>query len=257
MNQEIPAALRFPGPPDDDGDESIADHVRAILAWRDRVEHALRNERAALPQHLTDRAVALMLRILTPTPSEPAPLYSSPYRLRPFPAPVAPDRQGQDELMKWRAGFSDFLADIWDVINTPAYNHRECGAMRRFLRPPDADRRCSSCLALLPEQQRHESRHVCPMFAYITANWPDFKQRAATSRSHASPADQNNADRFAAVLASSPPFDGLSILAFVIGVVLGIFALAAPASAPRLLVAGLGLAMVIVSALIHNGKHRR
>lgn len=294
MDRELPDALRFPVPwGPQASDEQLAESVRAIVAWRDRVEHALRHERAALPVELTDRAVARMLQILTPTPCEHMPLFrlvdSSPRlsldHMQPFPATVDLDRHTLYDLMQWRADFIEYL----DVVDTPAHRHRDCGALKQFLGPPDADQRCFSCLALLSERRYGRSYHVCLLHEYVTATWPRHEgtspaaetptaELPATEPPTADPrvtwprtrpavqALNTTTDRFTSILAGAKPERDLDrranagperdldlvYIALAVGVLLCIFATLAPASSPRLLVAGLGLAMLLVAVLLRR-----
>jgi hypothetical protein len=179
MEDWIPGRLRFPAPPPGGAtasDEQVGTFVDAVLAWRDAVEHAIRHERASLPDRLTDRAAALMLELLHREDRDP--ITDSPYLIRPFPASVARTRWSYYDLMRWRVGFADMVSDIWDVVGEPAYDMKECAVLETFLHPVDIEQRCHSCLEVFPAARRHCSAHDCSMFAYITAHWDGLAARA-------------------------------------------------------------------------------
>lgn len=154
----FPDALRFPAPPQGDGEapaRQYAAFVAAVQAWRGRVVAALRHERDTLPDTLTDEAAGYLLSCLDPE----APVGLG--HIVPFPEGLTEDRRGHERALLWRDWLVGLLYGKWTSGDSQIRTSRDERVVRQFMRPPDGGDRCSLCLRqFVTREERWQ--HTCP-----------------------------------------------------------------------------------------------
>jgi hypothetical protein len=101
----------------------------------------------------------------------------SPYSIDAFPAGALssgrkPVLAAVLEILRWRAGFNDYLADVWDLLGEPELDLYECMAIGTFLHPANQAGLCGNCLTEFEPDQRHPDQHGCLLLAHVRAKWP-------------------------------------------------------------------------------------
>jgi hypothetical protein len=158
----------------------LRSYLSECSQWRDRLQTWLHSgDFAPASKVLTSRRAALYLyHFLKPAWTEPeleAGL-RSPYSVAPFPidaleGPLDP-RESVLEILRWRAGFVDWISDIWDVAGEPELDLFECRAIERFLTPADVQNPCIFCLKPLAEDESRHYGSECPLLLHVRAKWP-------------------------------------------------------------------------------------
>lgn len=227
----FPDRLRFPAPPIEGlgaSDRALGAFVKAVLVWRRRVVAALRKQRDALPDTLTDLAASYLLSALSPE----LPLVSS-WTPR-FPADVEANRRGCTKVLKWREWFVTSLHNArTEEENRRILTSREERVLRQFMRPPDGDPRCSLCLAPYSRAGKQWA-HRCPTLD------GSADPESATSGPGAIRSDL------------APSMSRTPTIALVIGgCLLLCVAVFVPATAPQGVVAGLGALAVAVGIFLY------
>lgn len=122
--------------------------LRRVAAWRPEAGAALA---AGSGPPMSDGLRDVLLQALGSRP--PRTLAGYPYRLGCYPGsggqPVAALRQ----VLLWRAGVVDFLADVWDTLGPSQFAMQECAEATRIFQPADrTEADCLLCLGRLPAE---------------------------------------------------------------------------------------------------------
>ena len=95
------------------------------------------------------------------------PTVSTAYLVGRFPPLRSPATAHALDVLVWRSGIVDYLADAWDTIGSGAFEMRECALVIDEVLTPRSARRptCPDCLQPLPEDTREAGRHAldCPI----------------------------------------------------------------------------------------------
>lgn len=152
-----PPPPRFPAPPESVW--SLADPVGAVSflhaagEWSIELGDWLR----AGPPALSPALRGMLLGLLEQRGDAASGLRSFPRS-----AVADPSPESAAAVLMWRRSVLDYLADVWDVIGEPRFEHTECAAATEALLPADAADRCLSCLLRLAPAERADHWHVCP-----------------------------------------------------------------------------------------------
>jgi hypothetical protein len=150
---------------------AAAAFLDSVEAWRAATLTQLTQRSAG--DHLSPSMVRLLRHVLDADPGAADPL---PPRLGRFPDLARPGTSALADaraVLLWRAALVDFLADVWDVIGTPAYDLPDCAAAERRLLPHttdghDTDERDICRICLEPLARRDDAAgyvvhdHRCP-----------------------------------------------------------------------------------------------
>lgn len=173
-----PDELRFPAPPTGGptaGSSSIIEFLGAAAAWRVAVSRHLASGEHAL----TARASARLAAELAEAGGFPSAAL----------AHIRTPRRSLLAVTTWRAGFHDYLSDVWDVIGAPELELDECNALLAYLRPV-GPARCGLCLEHFPPEQMHVTKHACPMFGHVASTWLERAKAAGQAPPDATSLDE-------------------------------------------------------------------
>jgi hypothetical protein len=184
-----PQNLRFPKPSfridepvgSEPFEANCANYLTQVLEWRDRVLRAVPTAEEPAEQYgLSTRARLTLVQFLRSewSSEDQVSAAMSPYNVHAFPAETAGAERCASarvlEMLRWRAGFVDYLSDVWDVIDEPALTPDECWTVGAFLRPINAELLCSFCLTPFEGDAIHPDNHRCVILGHVRAKWPPF-----------------------------------------------------------------------------------
>jgi hypothetical protein len=187
----LPSEARFPKPlfridqslfDSPPPDQVISSYLEQIRSWRTAVLEFLSGLTTA-PAHEEDapspRARAAMAMHLQSSWDDRITMAAtnSPYSIRPFPIKALQSTSNVTlgvlmEVLCWRAGFLDYVSDVWDVFGEPELDQYECGALESFLTPLDSKRLCTFCLTQFEVDKAHPDLHNCLLVGHVRSKWP-------------------------------------------------------------------------------------
>lgn len=156
---------------------NCVDYVRGVVRWRNRVLTALNDEDEASKKYgFSARSRLSLLSFL----QSGSPLLDklrgagSPYNVQAFPEEeiVTGGVQSAMAILRWRAGFVDYLSDVWDVMGEPALDLDECELVQRFLFSSSPESLCMFCLTHFEGNLVDPNRHPCVILSDVRAKWP-------------------------------------------------------------------------------------
>jgi hypothetical protein len=191
----LPSEARFPKPPfridqslvdSPPADQVISSYLEQITSWRTAVLEFLAGL-TPVPAHAEDglspRARAALSTFLQSSWEDRTTMAAtnSPYNINAFPLKALESTSDVPVvlLMKalcWRAGFLDYLSDVWDVGGEPELDIFECEALALFLIPLDSDGMCVFCLSQCEADSAPIGQHKCLaiLIGHVRAKWPPF-----------------------------------------------------------------------------------
>jgi hypothetical protein len=160
-------------------DSAAAAYLQQIRDWRQTVLAFVCGPDPTAPHGLSQRARRTLETFFALSWSDAMTRYAiqSPYNLMAFPTPAlkstpATNIQTVLQVLRWRAGVTDYLDDVWDVVNEPSLDMDECTAIDRFLGCASDEPVCHLCLTEFAKDRVHPDLHACLLLRHVRAKWP-------------------------------------------------------------------------------------
>jgi len=187
----LPRNLRFPQPPfridhsliKNPIEAELTEYLEQVAAWRRFVLAFLQTSDSENLSGFSLRARSKLIEFLRPEWSAEMQghVTRSPYNICAFPLDALSVPRNTLEsvldVLRWRAGLVDYLADVWDVIGEPELDMDECSGLAEFLTPV-TESVCSYCLTYFdPELTMDDTpnnpyQHECLLVGHAHAKWP-------------------------------------------------------------------------------------